>query len=132
MTVLVAGVDDVEEHPRSPGTDGQKSHVVQDEHGGGGVGAQLGGEVALPLGGQQLADHVVAGGEVAPVAGLDGQGRQGDGQVGLAAAGLAEEHDRPALLDEAQRRQILHQLGVDGGLEVKSKSPTVRTKGNRA
>ena len=36
----------------------------------------------------------------------------------LAAAGLAQEQQRAALLDEAQGGQVLHQLAVDGGLEV--------------
>lgn len=38
--------------------------------------------------------------------------------MGLAATGLAEEEDRPVLLDEPERGQVMDQLGVDGGLEL--------------
>jgi hypothetical protein len=38
----------------------------------------------------------VGRGEVAPVAGLDSQDRQGSGEVGLATSGLSEEQDGPA------------------------------------
>lgn len=38
--------------------------------------------------------------------------------MGLAAAGLAEEQDRPALVDEAEGGEVVDELAVDGGLEV--------------
>jgi hypothetical protein len=61
---------------------------------------------------------MVGGGEVAAVAGLDGDGGERDSEVGFAAAGLTEEQDRPVLVDEPQRRQVLDQLAVDRWLEL--------------
>ena len=52
------------------------------------------------VGAQQGLGHGVGGGEVAAVAGLDGA--DGEGEVGLAAAGLSEQQDGPLLVDEAQ------------------------------
>jgi hypothetical protein len=37
--------------------------------------------------------------------------------VGLAAAGLTEEQDRPAGVHEPQRGEVIDELAVDGGLE---------------
>ena len=60
----------------------------------------------------------IGGGEVAAVAGLDGADGERDREVGLAAAGLTEEQDRPVLVDEPQRGEVLDELAVDGGLEL--------------
>ena len=96
VALLVAGVDDVEEHRGAVGAaDGQQPDVVDDEHGGRGVGLQLRRRGCLRSGrATRVRGHVVGGGEVAAVAGLDGDGGERDGEVGLAAAGLAEEQDR--------------------------------------
>ncbi len=69
-------------------------------------------------GSDEGAAEVVGGGEVAAVAGLDGDGGEGDGEVGFAAAGLSEQQDGPVLVDEAERREVVDQLAVDGGLEL--------------
>jgi hypothetical protein len=65
-----------------------------------------------------VGDHLLGVGEVAPVAGLDSQGGERDGEVGLAAAGLAEEQDRPAGVHESQRGEVFDETPVDGGLEL--------------
>ena len=75
-------------------------------------------EVAFDRGAHEGAAEVVGGGEVAAVAGLDREGGERDGEVGLAAAGLAEEQDRPVLVDEPQRREVLDEFAVDGWLEL--------------
>ena len=115
---LIAGVHHVEEGAGSTPLDGQEPDVVDDEHARCGEGLELGGHGALPLGLDQGVDHVVSGGEVAPIPGLDGGGGQRHGQVGLAAPGLAEEEDRPVLLDEPQRGQVVDELSVHAGLEL--------------
>jgi len=65
-----------------------------------------------------VGDHVFGVGEVAAVAGLDGQGGDGDGEVGLAAAGLAEEQDRATVVHETQGGEVVDELSVDGRLEL--------------
>ncbi len=63
-------------------------------------------------------DHGIGGGEVAAVAGLDRGDGQGNGEVGLAAAGLAQEHDRSLFVDEPQGGEVGDELAVNRGLEV--------------
>jgi hypothetical protein len=70
------------------------------------------------LGADEVLAHVVGGGEVAAVAGLDRDGRESDSEVGLAAAGLAEEQDWSVLVDEAEGGEVLDELAVDGRLEL--------------
>lgn len=41
-----------------------------------------------------------------------------DSEVGLAAAGLAEEQDRPSGVHEPQGREVIDELAVDGRLEL--------------
>ena len=86
--LFVAGVDDVEEHCCAFGpADRQEPDVIDHEHGRCGVGLQLRGEGAVVLSPDQVLAHVVGGGEVAAVAGFDRDGREGNGEVGFAAAG---------------------------------------------
>ena len=67
---------------------------------------------AVVVGSQQGLDHVVGGAEVAAVSGFDGADRQRDGEVGLAAAGLSEEQDRPVFVDESQAGEVLDEFAV--------------------
>jgi hypothetical protein len=78
----------------------------------------LRGQVSLDRGSHEGAAQVVGGGEVAAVAGLDRECCECDGEVGLAAAGLAEEQDRPVLVDEPQGGEVLDELAVDRRLEL--------------
>src|SRR5207302_9261633 len=82
VVFLVAVVDDVEEGAGPFPSRRQETHVVDDQDGGGGVGAEFGCPGALDAGSGEVDDHVVGGGEVAPVAGLDGLGGQRHRQVG--------------------------------------------------
>ena len=69
------------------------------------------GEAGDPFGG---------GGEQDPVAGLAGPDRQADGEVGLAGAGRAEEHDVVLGGDEVQGAQVGDQVAFEaaGVVEV--------------
>ena len=80
------------------------------------VDTQLGGEAADGVGGLELADHVVEGGEVDAVAGPAGRDRQGDGEVGLADAGRAEQRRVGLALDERQAGQVPDLAGIELGL----------------
>jgi hypothetical protein len=63
-------------------------------------------------------DHVGGGGEEGAVAGLGGGDPEGDGEVGCADAGRAEQQDVAALLDEAKGRELGDERPVEVGLEV--------------
>jgi hypothetical protein len=52
------------------------------------------------------------------VAGLDGFDAEGDGEVGLADAGQAEEQDVLSALDEAEPGELADLPAVDRGLKV--------------
>src|SRR4051812_38129043 len=59
----VAVIDDVEEGAGDVAGHRQQANVVDDQHGGGGVGAQLGGPGPFDAGPAQGGDHVVGGSE---------------------------------------------------------------------
>ena len=98
--------------------DGQQPDVIDHQDRGCGEGLRIRGEVALDGDTDQSATEVVGGGEVAAVAGLDGQGCDGHREVCLAAAGLSEKQDGPVLVDEPQGREVLDEFAVNGGLEL--------------
>ena len=77
------------------------------------MGAQLGVLGAVDLGGDEVGAHVFCGGEVAAPAGFDDGDGQSDREVGLAAAGLAQQQDRPVLFDEVQGGEVCDEFGVD-------------------
>jgi hypothetical protein len=52
------------------------------------------------------------------VARLDGFDPEGDGQIGLAHAGRAEEDDILGTLDEAEAGELADLLAVDRGLKI--------------
>jgi hypothetical protein len=61
----------------------------------------------------------VGGGDVGDaVAGIHGQVAKGEGQVGLADAGGADQQHVGVLVDEPQGGQLLDEGAVDGGLGV--------------
>ena len=72
---------------------------------------------ALALGLGQRADELGEGGEVDAAAGLDRLYGQGDGQMGFAAAGLAEEVDDLVPADEVEPGQGEDAVAVERGLE---------------
>ncbi len=74
------------------------------------VGAQFGGEPADGVGGLELADHVIQGGEVDAEAGSAGGDGQRDGDVCLAHPRRAEQGG--VGLGEGQAGQVTHLAGV--------------------
>jgi hypothetical protein len=68
----------------------------------------------------EAGDPVRGGGERDAVPGLAGPDGQAGGQVGLAGAGRAEEHDVLAAGDEVQRAQVRDQVAFEaaGVVEV--------------
>ena len=74
-------------------------------------------ESAGGLGDLQLADEVVKRGEVDRVACLACGDCEGDGDVGLADAGRAEQGDVGPGVDELQRGEVLDPAGLEVGLE---------------
>jgi hypothetical protein len=68
----------------------------------------------------EAGDPVGGGGERDAVPSLAGPDRQAGGQVGLAGAGRAEEHDVLAAGDEVQRAQVRDQVALQaaGVVEV--------------
>ncbi len=96
----------------------EESDVVDDEHGGRGERLHFRGQVSLDRCPHEGAAQVVGGAEVAAVAGLDRECCECDGEVGLAAAGLAEKQNRPVLFNEPQGRKVLDEFAVDRWLEL--------------
>ena len=90
---FVAAGDELEDHVRLGPVERQVADLVDDEDGGSQVGLELLGEPAGGLGGAEVADEVVEGGEVDRVAGLAGGDGERDGEHGLADAGRAEQGD---------------------------------------
>ena len=78
---------------------------------------QLAGEPADRVGGFEVADHVVEGGEVDGEPGPAGRDGQGHGDVGLADAGWAEQRDVRAGLHEGEGGQVADLAGFQVGLE---------------
>ena len=66
----------------------------------------------------EAGDPLRGGGEGDAVAGLAGPKAQADGQVGLAGAGRAEEHDVVAGGDEVQGAQVGDGVSFEGSLVV--------------
>ena len=114
---LVAGVDQLKEQVAAAGDHRQVANLVDDEE----LRAAEEpdplpqGALALSLG--QRADELGEGGEVDAASGLDGLDGEGDGQVGLAAAGLAEEVDDLVAADEVEPGQGEDAVAVERGLE---------------
>ena len=57
------------------------------------------------LGGQQLIEHIHSGGEENPDIGLAGPPAKDLRQIGLAGAGIADEHHVGAFLEEVEVQQ---------------------------
>ena len=79
---------------------------------------QLRGELAAGMCFLQPGDPAGGGVEEDAVAVLGGLDAQCDGEVGLAGAGRAEEHDVLGLADERARAQVRDQVPVGCGLVV--------------
>jgi hypothetical protein len=71
-----------------------------------GVGAHLLLQLAGGVGGGEVLDQVVEGGEVDGEAALAGLDAEGDREVGLADAGRSEQQDVLLLLEETERSEL--------------------------
>jgi hypothetical protein len=80
------------------------------------VGAQFAGQPADGVGGFELADHVIEGGEVDGVADSAGRDGQGDGDVRLADPGRAQQRRVGLALDERQAGQVPDFARIQFGL----------------
>jgi hypothetical protein len=96
------------------------AHLVDHQDVRAEVGLQLAGRASDRVGGFEVADHVVEGGEVNGEPGPAGRDGQGDGDVGLADAGRAEQGDVRVGLDEREGGQLADFAGVQLGLKAKS------------
>jgi hypothetical protein len=115
-------VDDVEQDVGGVGAVGQVADLVDDQQVGAGVGGQGLAQLGLAARPGQVVDQLSGGGEACCEAVLDGAVADGDGQVGLATAGLAEE-DQVAPLGDQLRSQVgpqqgEAQAGLEGEVEV--------------
>ena len=114
---FVAAGDELEDHVGFGPVQRQVADFVDHQDGGPQVGLELPVEPAGGLGGAELADQVVEGGEVDRVAGLAGGDGQRDGEHGLADAGRAEQGDVGLGVDERQGGEVADLAGVEVGLE---------------
>src|SRR5439155_9727661 len=108
--LLVAAADQLEEQVGAALVDRQVADLVDDQEPRHGVELELLLEPALGERLGQGADHAGGGGEQDAIAGLDGLEPQANGEVRLADAGRAEQHDVLAVLDEVAAGERLELL----------------------
>src|SRR6185436_15383376 len=118
---LVAADQEPEEEAGLLAGQGQVPELVQDEDPG--IGELLQGPVepVLVAGPDEAPHQALEGQEEDRVAGLDGLDAEGDGEVRLAHAGRAEQHDVLGALDEAEAGELADLLAVDRGLKAEAK-----------
>ena len=90
---FVAGGDELEEQVGGFGFEGDVADFVDDDQRVAAEAAELVVEPAGAVGEGEAVDPFGGGGEHDAVAGVAGADGQADGEVGLAGAGRAEEHD---------------------------------------
>ena len=117
---LVAGGDELEEQVGGFGLERDVADLVDDQQRVAAQPDQLGLQPAGVVGVGEPGDPFGGGGERDPVPGLAGADRQPGGQVGLAGAGRAEEHDVVLGGDEVQGAQVGDDLAFEaaGVVEV--------------
>ena len=97
--------------------EGEVADLVDDDQSVAAQAGELGGEPSEAVGFLEAGDPVHGGGEQDPVAVVGGDDPEAGGEVGLAGAGRAEEHDVAGLGEECaggERRDLL----AGGGLVV--------------
>ena len=104
---LVAGADELEEEVGAARVGGEVPELVHDEEVRGPVLLHGGGDAAFGLGLGEVVHDVHGLPEEDGEAADAGLVAEGDGQVGLARAGRADERDVPLLPDEVEPEQIL-------------------------
>ncbi len=115
---FVAGGDELEEQVGGFGFEGDVADFVDDEERVAAEAAELVVEPAGGVGVGEAVDPFGGGGERDAVAGLAGPDGQADGEVGLAGAGRAEEHDVVAGVDEVEGAEVGDHVALEGALVV--------------
>ena len=116
-SLLVAGIDQLEEQAGPSGGNGKKADLVDDQQRGMDIGSHPGLQHSGPFGLDQVVDQF---GERYPVdtpAGPDGLDTEGGGQMGLAGSRGTQQVDHLAPFDEGQPGQRHDPFPVEGGLE---------------
>ena len=113
--VIALGHDVVEDVGRV-GTVGQVADLVADQDVRCDVAGERIGEPTLARGDGEVLDELGGGDEEGVEAVLDRAVADGDGDVGLAAAGLAVKDERAAVGDEVGRQRRAEQRELDGAL----------------
>jgi hypothetical protein len=115
---LIAAHQESEEETGLLAGEGQITQLIEDEDPRVDQLLQRALQAVLLASPEQPAHEAFQGEEQHRVAGLHGLDPEGDGQVGLAHAGRAEQDDVLGPLHEAQARQLSDDLAVDRRLEV--------------
>ena len=115
---FVAGGDELEEQVGGFGFEGDVADFVDDEQRVAAEAAELVVESAGGVGVGEAVDPFGGGGEGDAVAGVAGADAEADGEVGLAGAGRAEEHDVVAGGDEVEGAEVGDDVAFEGALVV--------------
>ena len=107
----------MEEQVAAAGNDRQVADFVDDEQLGPAQEPQALAQAALAFGLGQRGDQLGQGAEVDATPGLHGLDAERDGEMRLAAAGLAKGVDDLVAVDELQLRQREDPVAVERGLE---------------
>ena len=115
---LVALAEDLEQQVGAGFVDGQVPQLVQDEDAGFEEAVQRRLEGACGLGGGERVDRVDGAGEQHRVVRLAGPQAERDGQMRLAQADAADEHDVAGRLHEPQPDELAEQIieNLEAGL----------------
>src|SRR5215212_7434149 len=116
-SLLVAGVDQLEEEVAATGHDRQVADLVDDQQGKAAVEADLLAQAALPLGPGERADKIGQCREVDRASRLHGLDPERQAQVALAGAGWAEEVHDFAAVDELKFGKCQDAVAIERGLE---------------
>jgi len=115
---LVAGGDELEEQVGGFAVEGDVADLVDDEQRGPPQPRELGVQASFGVGVAEASHPLRGGGEGDAMSGLTGPDAQARGQVGLAGAGRAEEHDVVLGLDEVERAEMGDHLALEASLVV--------------
>ena len=114
---FVAGVDQLKEQVPAAGDDGEVADLVDDQQLGPAEEPDALAERALAFGLGERADEFGQRGEVDAAASVHRLDGERDGQVRLAASGLAEEVDDLVAVDEVEAGEGEDAVAVERGLE---------------
>ena len=120
--LFVAFRDDLEDEVGLRASEGLVADLIEDEDVGPQVVVHLAGQAAGVVGGFEVADHVVEGGEVDRVASPAGRDRQAHGDMRLPDPWRAQQRRVGFVLDEGQGGEVFDLTGVEVGLEGKART----------